>query len=326
MRLIFLYTLLVSFISIGLNAQDVDYSIISVPEESGMQFVKITEDNDAVCMPQVVRSAKNISWFTNRIIDVSPNGENLAFLSYKNNRTNIFIKSLQDKGASIQRTNRSNVIDFSYSPDGKYICFSEKSGNVIQLFRTEAASGYICRQITNNNKDLSPIYSADMSQIFFSREEQNGYGLWSYDLDGNFLLSYTNGINPTRASEHSTILFVRVNNEGRGEIWKSDYKNGIEECIVTDAQSSFSSPCMSPDGNWILFVGSKKIVTESFEYWNTDLFVVKKDGTCFTQLTYHAADDLSPIWSADGTNIYFISQRGSAAATANVWKIPFNIK
>ena len=93
MRPIFLYTLLVPFISIGLNAQDVDYSIISVPEESGMQFVKITEDNDAVCMPQVVRSAKNISWFTNRIIDVSPNGENLAFLSYKNNRTNIFIKS-----------------------------------------------------------------------------------------------------------------------------------------------------------------------------------------------------------------------------------------
>ena len=45
------FTLLVPFISIGLNAQDVDYSIISVPEESGMQFVKITEDNDDVILP-----------------------------------------------------------------------------------------------------------------------------------------------------------------------------------------------------------------------------------------------------------------------------------
>ena len=28
------------------------------------------------------------------------------------------------------------------------------------------------------------------------------------------------------------------------------------------------------------------------------------------QLTYHAADDLSPVWGRDGRYIYFVSQRG----------------
>ena len=62
----------------------------------------------------------------------------------------------------------------------------------------------------------------------------------------------------------------------------------------------------------------------SKEFVNTDLFVCRTDGTQLTQLTYHAADDLSPVWSKDGRYIYFISQRGDAAATPNVWRMNFN--
>lgn len=61
-------------------------------------------------------------------------------------------------------------------------------------------------------------------------------------------------------------------------------------------------------------------------YWNTDIFVCKLDGTHLTQLTYHAADDLSPVWSKDGRYIYFVSQRGSSTGTANVWKMIFTVK
>ena len=48
------------------------------------------------------------------------------------------------------------------------------------------------------------------------------------------------------------------------------------------------------------------------------------DGTDFAQLTYHAADDLSPVWSKDGRYIYFVSQRGSSEAKANIWRMTFN--
>lgn len=107
-------------ISFHAAAQKVDYSIVSVPEESSNQFVKITTDADCVCMPIVKRSTKGrIDWLTNRILDISIDGLKIAYLSARNKTTNIFIKDLNRQGGSIQRTNRSAVLDFSFSPDGK---------------------------------------------------------------------------------------------------------------------------------------------------------------------------------------------------------------
>jgi Tol biopolymer transport system component len=98
---------------------------------------------------------------------------------------------------------------------------------------------------------------------------------------------------------------------------------GVEECILSDPEKSFSTPSLSPDGKWILCTGSTPVPAGKTTYWNTDVYVCRTDGTHLSQLTYHAADDLSPEWSHDGRYIYFISQRGSATATANVWRMSF---
>lgn len=305
------------------SALTVDYSVLSVNEESGTDFTQITTENDFVAMPQVRRSGNSVSWLTNRIIDVSVDGNELAYLSVRNKTSNIFIKDVGKQGSSVQRTNRQAVIDFSYSPDGKYICFSEQSGRVQQIYQTSANSGYVCRQITSNNIDSSPVYSSDMKNIFFTRQEANSTSVWSYNIANNFLSSYTRGQNPCPSRRENSILCARVNNQGRGEIWMVNYITGSEECILADPVRSFSTPQLSPDGKWIVLVGSNILTNGTSKYANTDIFVCRPDGTKLTQITYHAADDLSPVWSRDGGYIYFISQRGSATATANVWRISF---
>lgn len=312
------------FSSLVLKAQKVDYSVVSVPEEAGNQFVKITSDADCVCMPIVKRSAKNINWFSNRILDVSVDGKKLAYLAARSQSTNIFVKELGKQGASVQRTNRTGVIDFSYSPDGKHFCFSEKRGTTNQIFQTGAEQGYVCRQITSGNLDYSPVYSTDMSQIFFARQEMKHVSIWSYNVKNNFLSTYTTGMNPCPLGEEPAFICARVNDAGRSEIWKVNYQSGTEECVVSDMEKSFTSPVLSPDGKWILFVGSSRIEGEGFSYLNLDIYVARTDGTELTQLTYHAADDLSPVWSKDGKYIYFISQRGSGEGIANVWRMNFN--
>ena len=319
-------TFIVLSLSITAKSQKVDFSVVSVPEEAELNFLQITQAKDYVCMPTVKRNSKRIDWYTNHIIDISADNKDLAYLSYRNNTTNIFIKSIDKLNSSIQRTNRKNVLDFSYSPDGKNICFSEKNGKTTQIFQTNAKKGYICRQITNNNKDYTPIYTNDASRILFSRQESNSISIWCYDIEGNFLSSCTTGMNPCPTNENNTIICSRQNNEGRNEIWKINYEEGTEELIISDTEKSFTSPRISPDGNWIIFVGSSKISTEDFTYWNTDIYASLIDGTKLTQITYHAADDLSPIWSKDGNYIYFISQRGSAEGSANIWRIQFSNK
>lgn len=311
------------FVSGRLSAQ-VDYSVVSVPQESGTDFTCITTDNDYLCMPMVKRTTKGISWLSNRIIDISKDGDMLAYLSARNGTTNIFLKDVNRKGSSIQRTNRSHILDFSYSPDGKYFVFSEQEGKTNQIYQTDAHSGYVCRQMTNGNQDFSPVYSSDMKQVFFARQEAKGVSIWSYNVADHFLSSYTRGMNPNPMPIHGGLLCSRVNAEGRGEIWRVNYHTGMEECLLADARRSFTSPMLSPDGQWILFVGSSVLQNGTMEYWNTDIYVCRTDGTNLLQLTFHAADDLSPVWSRDGQYIYFISQRGSADGVANVWRMKFN--
>lgn len=305
------------------KGQSVDYSIVSVPEEAGIEFVQITSPTDYVCMPIVKRNAKGINWLSNRILDVSVDGKNIAYLSFRNNATNIFIKAVDRQGNSVQRTNRSNVIDFAYSPDGKYISFSEKRGKTNQIFQTNADNGYVCRQITNGSQDYSPIYSSDMTQVFFARQEMKGASIWSYNINNNFLSNYTAGMNPFPLSDGKSFICTRVTDNGRSEIWKINFETGVEECIISDLERSFTSPVLSPDKQWILFVGSSKIVSGEFSYLNTDIYVARMDGSNFSQITYHAADDLSPVWSRDGKYIYFVSQRGNAEGVANVWRMNF---
>ena len=320
----FLVMCIGALVSFPLSAQKVDYSVVSVPEESGSEFIRISAPNDYVCMPSVKRAPNGIRWFSNRILGVSPDGKSIAYLSQRNNTTNIFIKELGKQGGSVQRTNRNGVVDFSYSPDGRYICFSEQRGKVSQVFQTDAKTGYVCRQVTNASNDYTPVYTSDMKHILFARQVGKSIGIWGYDIKDNFLSSYTSGMNPCPIPGENAYLCSRPNSTGQNEIWKINYVTGVEECIVSNPNVSYTTPIISPNGKWILFVGSSLIVNGNIRYYNTDIFVCRLDGSELAQLTYHAADDLSPVWSKDGQYIYFISQRGDINGTANIWRMNFN--
>lgn len=140
------------------------------------------------------------------------------------------------------------------------------------------------------------------------------------------LASYLPGMSPATIPGEKALIVSRNNNDGRGEIWKVNPETGAEECLIADPNHSFSTPEVSPDGQWIVFVGDGQIPLGigNKKFYNTDIFVCRNDGTQMSQLTYHAANDLSPVWSKDGKYIYFISQRGDTEGNANIWRISFN--
>lgn len=306
-----------------LLAQNVDYSVVQVPQEKGLQLVKFSSDNDYVCMPQVFRNKNGVQWYTNRIIDISPNGDELAYISDRNNgSTNIFIKSLLQSGGATQRTNRGAVVDFSYSPDGKQMCFAESKGNTNQIFITGNTESFVCRQITSGDMDYSPVFAPNKDIIIFSRQEANDISVWAYDIAKGQLSSYTTGMNP-EPSKDGKYVFVSRNNNGLGEIWRINLSTGMEECILSHHEHSFFSPVLSPDGETLAVVGSSKIEDGGIIYWNTDIYTIGVNGAGLRQVTYHAADDLSPAWGTDGNSLYFVSQRGSADGKANIWKMTY---
>lgn len=77
----------------------------------------------------------------------------------------------------------------------------------------------------------------------------------------------------------------------------------VENSTATDVKIWQSSQPISGDATRLLF--------QSDRTGNQDIFVMQMNGSHLQQLTSHAADDISPIWSPDGKKIAFVSLRNN---------------
>lgn len=332
-------TVALALLVLDANAKKVkfDYSLVFVPEEGGVKFEKITDDADYVAdykgnivggSSSIFGSKKTstIDWWIIPQIAVSPDGKRIGYINEKNGTNNIMIKSASKGGASVQRTFRTNVQGFSWSPDGKTLCFTELRNGHQGVYLVDANQGTVVRQISNgNDNDYGGVISPDGNTIFFHRGEgYASYSLWSYDRKTNLFSNYSRGMTACLIPGNpNTIYCARFTSNKESEIWRINFTTGVEECILTQPGKSFTSPQLSPDGKWLLLTANSKSEKEKID--NTDIYVVRTDGTQLTQLTYHPGNDLSPVWSPDGRSIFFLSQRGSADKIYNVWRMDFNL-
>ncbi len=303
---------------------NISYGNVSVPEEGGIKFEKITEESDEVITPNVRKTFLNgvtsIEWWVNPFIDVAPDGERIAYISNKNNLLNIMVKKTTSGGISTQRTFRNRVQDLSWSPDGTTIVFSELSNGRNSIYLINANQGSVVRQMTaiGTANDYCGTLSADGNLLLFHRHEGgNNFSVWGYDRENNLLSNYSRGMTPCPIeNEPGSYYCTRFNNRSMSEIWKVNPETGVEEVILSRPDQSFSTPRLSADGKWLLCTGSSQ--------GNTDIYVIGTDGNNLTQLTYHPGNDLSAVWSPDGTSIYFLSQRGNPQGKYNIWKMNFD--
>ena len=312
-----------------------NYSVIDVPEEGGVKFEQITEDSDCVNKEGLVSKAKGmfgiknlskIDWWVNPRIAVSPDGSKVAYLNWKNRTSNVMVKDAHRGGASTQRTFRANVTDFTWSPDGNTICFTEFRSGHFGVYLVDASQGTVVRQIsTGNENDFAGQITADGKHILFHRGEGPGaYSIWSYDREKNLFSNYSRGMTPCLIPDEKDVIYCgRYTDKRESEIWRVNLSSGVEEILLSQPGRSFTTPVLSPDGRWLLVTGAS--MDEKGKDINTDLFVIRTDGTQFTQLTYHPGNDVSGVWAPDGKSIYFLSQRGSIEGTFNVWKMNFNL-
>lgn len=300
----------------------IDYMASYVPGEQG-SFEKITDES----VERLARPATNadnglLLWRLNPRFDVSKANNSIAYLAITNGNTNIFVKALNSLGTTTQRTNRSDVEDICYSPNGEHFCFSEPNADgTSYIYITNAKQGTVVQQVSPRNaSDYQPRYTPDGKQIFFTRGAGDGASVWSYDVaTGNFKM-HCPGSNPCPIGNDS-FLYTKKSEYGMSEIWLHNYVKGTDSRIKNDPNRNFTSPSVSPDGKWLLFVSTSKSRKVRM---NLDIFFMRADGNGNpTQLTFHGGNDCSPVWSPDGKYIYFLSQRGTKRGEYNIWRMDF---
>ena len=291
-----------------------ELSVTYVPEEQGITFEKITDElTDDVVHPSIYREDGIIHWTQLNTIALSPDNKSVAFISSKNDRSNIFVKSSEARGASMQRSYNSEVNSISYSPDGESICYSEEGVDGYRSIKIiNAKQGSMVQQISPNYVyDFNPKYSPNGKRIFFERLEGSNYSIWSYSFETGSFSSHCYGKCPVPISDEE-FLCTRKNSKGYWEIWRINFVKGSESVIASLSDRSFTSPSLSPDGNWMVCVSTTKPSKRLFVQRNLDLYIMRMDGLSTpSQLTFYKGTDYQPVWSPDGKFIYFMSQRGS---------------
>lgn len=210
----------------------------------------------------------------------------------------------------------------SLSPDEQTLVFaSAQSGNWDIYRQAVGARSAVNLTEESDGYDTQPVISPDGARIAF-RSSRNGGGVFVMNLDGTGVKQVADaGFNPSWAPDGREIALNDdniINSEARNtypsasRLWAVDIATGKRRMITTrDAVQSD----WSPHGQRLAFWGEQK-------GGHRDIWTVAADGRSEpVPITDDAFIDWNPVWSADGTYLYFLSNRGGEM---NLWRVPID--
>ncbi|MDP1814480.1 MAG: tolB protein precursor [Leadbetterella sp.] len=158
------------------------------------------------------------------------------------------------------------------SPDGKYLAYiSSKNVISLDIFIADASNGKTIRKIESTS------FGAHVDAYSFIETS----GTWSPD---------------------SRKFAIVIQSKGKNKLLVIDIINGEKREYQPSSVDAFSNPAWSPDGTQVLFSGLKEGISDIYSF----NFRTKET----INLTQDEYSDIQPIWSADGSKVYFVSDRG----------------
>jgi TolB protein len=204
-----------------------------------------------------------------------------------------------------QLTNMPEGIgDPAISPDGTLIVFVGDNGKKLYVMNADGTS---IKPVYEIDAEAGwPSWSFDSRRIVFASQVNGHKNLFLMNYDGTGVERLTNtsadDLGPALSPDGRQIAFFS-NRSGVWEIYKLTISSGNIAQLTNAGDIVHQGwPSWSPDGLSIAFEYSG-VAGES------DVFVMKEDGTQVQNITNNPAYDGAPVWSPDGKRIAFASSR-----------------
>ena len=198
-----------------------------------------------------------------------------------------------------------------FLPDGRHFLFfvngaSDTQGVYVGVLDSPDAKRLL-------DADTPAEYSA-AGQLLFVREGRllaQAFDPDRLELKGSPFLIAEGVTSETMVSAAGGAVIYRTAPPERGQrqlLWVDRF--GRETDKVVYADTSALGPALSPDG--------RRVAVYRLTNNNMDIWTYEARRRAWDRLTFHAGDDIWPVWSADGASIIFGSLRKPAAEGGSV--------
>ena len=283
------------------------------PDSKQIVYQESVDSNSEIFVYSLeTRESKNIS--NNPAFDAdpsfSPDGKQITFVSGRDGNAEIYVMSID--GGNVKRLTDNPAVDThpAFSPDGTQILFSsdrEKehsdvyimnangSGEPVNLINWEKSSQY-----------AGPgSWSPDGTKILFMSNQTGKDGIYIMSAEAfrpqKILMDAHNELgSPAYSPDGKSIAYQVQLEDKSGElhIWNLETNR---DSLVIRTKNADLAPAWSPSGQWIAF---RNRVED-----NTEICLIRPDGSGLKNLTQNPAADVAPSWSPDGRQIAFVSNR-----------------
>ncbi len=183
----------------------------------------------------------------------------------------------------------NNVYDAegAFSPNGKWICYTSKENDNLDVYVMKADGSGKTRITTAPGYDGGPFFSPDGKRLVFRSDRKSN----------NLLQIFVGDLAFDSAGNITGLL---------------------AEHQITDDGNVNWGPFWHPDGRHLIYATSKHGHT------NYELYLMRDDGTHQTRITYSPGADVLPVFSPDGKYLMWTSKR-SKDQTSQVFVAKFTL-
>lgn len=238
---------------------------------------------------------KMANQFTNAVLDAitgTPGvfGSEIIFASGSPSQKQIFKTTLgSDEAVLIANSKNGPSTQPTIGPGGA-VAWIHRNGKIWELVRDG-------KVVSSGDLHLSPAFKPDGSLVA-TKCDRGKDAIYDFSVKPPKLLVDRGGINvsPTFLPDGSRMAFVS-DKEGVMAIYVAP-ASGVNEITRLTSGAKATDPAWSPTGEYIAFV-----IRE------TDICIIRPDGTGFRQLTGGTGANMRPSFSPDGRLIVFSSTR-----------------
>ncbi|MGZ3927549.1 MAG: tolB protein precursor, partial [Mucilaginibacter sp.] len=212
------------------------------------------------------------------------------------------------------------------SPDGKYLAFlSEKELFTVDLYLADAHSGKILRKLTSkiSNTHIDEFNFIESAGAWSPDSKRFAFSVFSHGRNRMLIVDIPSGsvsanISMEKAEQFSNLSWSPNGNDvvfqgmsdGQGDLYMYSFDTKKVRQLTNDKFSDYQ-PCFSRDGKKIIFASDRTTYDQSlsqditFNLAELDL----ETGKITDIKVFNGANNLDPQYSADGKQVYFLSNR-----------------